>query len=453
MPRVTPLAAHEPRSAGRYRLLGRLGAGGQGIVYLGEDDAGHRVAVKMINMELTGTPQSKRRFAKEIAAAQQVAPFCTAQVLFADLDAEQPYVVSEFIEGHTLYRQVKEHGPLAANSLYRLAVGTATAIAAIHQAGVVHCDFKPDNVILGADGPRVIDFGIARAFGSDSMNTNVMGTVPYMAPERFRNVDVGPQCDVFAWAATMAFAAAAKPPFGNDGLANVMRRVMDDEPDLSGLTGPLRDLAAECLAKDQHRRPSAQQVLLRLLGHGGGLPATLPLETMLQEGTDAATSILPTLPVQAPPVAAPVPSAPPPVVAGPVVAGPVVGSAAVAPVGVPPSSPRGTDQAVVTAVTAPREQRRATIEPPAPPAPPAERAATAVARPPASLGTRLGRQLGDPWGISTAIFVGTLGAATGYIASTVVSTAALVGGATFTIVYAVRAVAAALLDSGEDTTG
>ncbi|WP_169734254.1 serine/threonine-protein kinase [Hamadaea tsunoensis] len=355
-----PLMAHDPQKAGRYRLLGRLGAGGQGVVYLGEDPAGTRVAVKTINADLVNDPKAKARFAKEIAAARQVAPFCTAQVLDADLDGEPPFVVSEFIEGRTLFQQVRDQGPLPANNLYRLAVGTATALAAIHQAGVVHCDFKPDNVILGEDGPRVIDFGIARAYGHETMSSGVIGTVPYMAPERFRNVDVGPACDIFAWAATIAYAAAARPPFGNDGVAAVMERVMSGSPDLAGLNGPLRDLVTDCLAKDQRVRPTAQQVVLRLLAYTGKDPSpTQPMETVLQAGTDAATAVVPT------------------------------------------------------------------------------------ARAP--WGRRLARQLADPRGAALAIFLGAAGTATTYIASTVVTTAAVAGAATFAVVYAVRAVAAAAL--------
>ncbi|BCJ73809.1 hypothetical protein CS0771_33530 [Catellatospora sp. IY07-71] len=307
MPNVAPLTAHDPREAGPYRLIGRLGQGGQGVVYLGVDGDERRVAVKMLSIDLRQHARARARFAKEIAAAQRVATFCTAQVLEAELDAEPPYVVSEYIEGLTLHRHVRGNGPLSGNALYRLAVGTATALAAIHQAGVVHCDFKPDNVILGGDGPRVIDFGIARALGSETMTGNVMGTVPYMAPERFRNVDVGPSCDVFGWAATMAFASSGRGPFGHDSMATVMARVLHEEPDLSNLSGPLLGLVQECLAKDQHARPTAEQVLLRLLGHGA-----VPLNAALREGSDAATAVA----VPAPPPT--VPASPPTITAQPV---------------------------------------------------------------------------------------------------------------------------------------
>ena len=179
MPDVTPLNPRDPRQAGPYELIGRLGAGGQGVVYLGRDEQGRWVAVKVINVDLHQHPAAKSQFTKEIAAARRVAPFCTAQILFADVDGDLPYVVSEFIEGVTLQRHVREQGPIGGNALHRLAVGTATALAAIHQSDVVHCDLKPDNVILGADGPRVIDFGIARALDvTETMTNRIMGTAP-----------------------------------------------------------------------------------------------------------------------------------------------------------------------------------------------------------------------------------------------------------------------------------
>ncbi|MEV0461172.1 serine/threonine-protein kinase, partial [Catellatospora methionotrophica] len=291
-PDVSPLTSHDPRSLGPYRLLGRLGKGGQGVVYLGVDGSERRVAVKTINVDLQHNPRAKAQFAKEIAAARRVTPFCTAQILFAEIDTELPFVVSEYIAGPTLHQQVREHGPLSGNALYRLAVGTATALAAIHQAGIVHCDFKPDNVILGGDGPRVIDFGIARALGAETMSGHVMGTVPYMAPERFHNVDVGPACDIFGWAATIGFASSGRGPFGHDSMATVMARVLSEAPDLDNLTGTLRDLVVACLAKDQHARPTAQQLLMRLLGHEATPAAPVPLVDALQEGSDAATALL-----------------------------------------------------------------------------------------------------------------------------------------------------------------
>ncbi|MFD0591377.1 serine/threonine-protein kinase [Catellatospora coxensis] len=298
---VSPLTSHDPRALGPYRLLGRLGKGGQGVVYLGADGSERRVAVKTINVDLQHNPGPRRSSPRRSRPPGGSPVFCTAQILHAEIDTELPYVVSEYIAGPTLHKQVRDHGPLADNALYRLAVGTATALAAIHQAGIVHCDFKPDNVILGGDGPRVIDFGIARALGAETMSGHVMGTVPYMAPERFHNVDVGPACDIFGWAATIGFASSGRGPFGHDSMATVMARVLTDPPDLDNLTGTLRELVVACLAKDQHARPTAQQVLMRLLGHEATPAAPLPLVEALQEGSEAATALVQPGPDSPPP--------------------------------------------------------------------------------------------------------------------------------------------------------
>jgi serine/threonine protein kinase len=420
---VSPLTSHDPRSLGPYRLLGRLGKGGQGVVYLGADGSERRVAVKTINIDLQHNPRAKAQFAKEIAAARRVTPFCTAQILHAEIDTELPYVVSEYIAGPTLHKQVRDHGPLADNALYRLAVGTATALAAIHQAGIVHCDFKPDNVILGGDGPRVIDFGIARALGAETMSGHVMGTVPYMAPERFHNVDVGPACDIFGWAATIGFASSGHGPFGHDSMATVMARVLTDPPDLDNLTGTLRELVVACLAKDQHARPTAQQVLMRLLGHEATPAAPVPLVEALQEGSDAATSLLqvgtesPTAP--APTVTAPQPTA--------------------------PASPP-----TVTAPRLPTDPNAAPPQVPAVPQPPATKTtppSPAVASQP-SRSRRLARQVGDPLGIATALLLGAGGFAAGYVPSGQPGTGAVVGGGVFAVVYLVRLFTAVALDDG-----
>ncbi|MEH1100488.1 serine/threonine-protein kinase [Micromonospora sp. CPCC 205561] len=382
VPGLAPLWTHDPVAAGPYRLLGRLGAGGQGVVYLGEDDEGQRVAVKMIGLDLSDV-RARAQFMKEIAAARRVAPFCTAQVLFADVDGDQPYVVSEFIEGPTLYRHVRQQGPIAGNALHRLAVGTATALAAIHRSDVVHCDLKPDNVVLGRDGPRVIDFGIARALGvTETMTSRVIGTTAYMAPERFRNDSIGPPCDVFAWGATIAFAAGGRPPFGTDSLFAVMHRVLNDPPDLPPLPDDLAELVRHCLAKDPAERPEAEQVLMRLLGQGAGAVGTLRRDTVLQVGNETA--------------GAPTPSGP---------------------------LPRG----------------RATVSPSGPLATPSGPLAAG------GWGRRLRRESTDAWGISTAIFLGSTGAAVGYVASRAVATAALVGAAAFAVVYVVRLLLATTL--------
>ncbi|MFF3854852.1 protein kinase [Micromonospora sp. NPDC002575] len=420
MPETTPLGPRDPHQAGPYELLGRLGSGGQGVVYLGRDRQGRLVAVKMIDLFASPDPRARSRFAKEIDAARRVAPFCTAQILFADVDDDPPYVVSEYIEGPTLHRYVHERGPVADNVLHRLAVGTATALAAIHQAGVVHCDLKPDNVVLGADGPRVIDFGIARALDvTGTVTGGIMGTAAYMAPERFRDDGVGPASDVFAWAATIAYAATGHPPFGTGAVAAVMHRVLHDPPDLAGLSGPLAELVERCLDKDHRARPPADQVLLRLLGYGPHGGAPVPIRTALQQGTDAAATQL--VPHQ-PAAHAPTAWQPPPAAAYE-----------------PPQQPGGP----ATAHQPPPPTAWQPVQPPGGPAT-AYPAAAHGARP-ERWPRRLRRESTDAWGVSTAIFLGAVGAAVGYVASTAVGTAAGVGAATFVVVYGVRLLVATAL--------
>jgi serine/threonine protein kinase len=427
VPGLTPLWTHDPVTAGPYRLVGRLGAGGQGVVYLGEDNEGHRVAVKMINIDLRD-PRTRSQFMKEIAAARRVAPFCTAQVLFAEVDGEMPYVVSEFIEGPTLYRHVRERGVVGGNALHRLAVGTATALAAIHRSDVVHCDLKPDNVVLGRDGPRVIDFGIARALGvTETMTSRVMGTTAYMAPERFRNDSVGPPCDVFAWAATIAFAASGRPPFGNDSLFAVMHRVLNDPPDLPSLPPGLDELIRQCLAKDPADRPEAEQVLIRLLGQDARATGPIRRETVLQLGNETAGAPTPNQPLPLPRPASDAPTARP-----------------------EPTAPTraGTAPATRPEPTAPTQpqqtpQSRAPASAAGTPAAPSDRTG-------GGWGRRLRRESVDAGGISTAIFLGSVGAAAGYVASSAVGTAAATGASTFIVVYVVRLLVASALGDRSD---
>ncbi|MBB5075033.1 protein kinase domain-containing protein [Nonomuraea endophytica] len=285
MPSFSPLRPGDPEGLGPYRLLGRLGEGGQGVVYLATDPAGTEVAVKWLRSELAGDAVSIERFMREVQVAEQVAPFCTATVLAKGVENERPYIVSEFIDGPSLHRIVQEQGPRAGSALHRLAIGTATALAAIHQAGIVHRDFKPANVIIGSDGPRVIDFGIARALNATSTLTSMaVGTPSYMPPEQFMGQPVGPSADLFAWGATMVYAATGRPPFGNDTMPAVINRVLNQPPDLGALDGALREVVGACLQKDPALRPTAEQVMMRLLQHpvpsAGG---------MLAQGAAAAT--------------------------------------------------------------------------------------------------------------------------------------------------------------------
>ncbi|TDB88229.1 serine/threonine protein kinase [Actinomadura sp. KC216] len=268
---MEPLRPGDPASLGGFRILGRLGEGGQGVVYLAETGGGEPVAVKV--MHRGDDERARARFVREVATARRVRSPCTAAVLAAEVDGERPFIVCEYIAGPSLRDLVRRQGPRRGGGLDRLALGAATALAAIHHAGIVHRDFKPANVLIGPDGPRVIDFGIARALeASTSATSQVIGTPSYMAPEQFFGERAGPAADMFAWATTMAYAANGSPAFGDDTIPAVMQRILNEDPELGRLSGRLRTLAAACLAKDPARRPNAGQVMCDLLRPLAGAP-------------------------------------------------------------------------------------------------------------------------------------------------------------------------------------
>ncbi|GAA3931771.1 hypothetical protein GCM10023085_11360 [Actinomadura viridis] len=278
MPDAHPLRSGDPAALGAYEILGRLGEGGQGSVFLGRRAGSGGVhpdgyvAVKLLHAGLAGDAPARARFVRELDVAKRVARFCTAQVIDANLAGDQPYIVSEFVPGQSLHRLVQAEGPRTGGALERLAISTLTALYAIHQAGIVHRDFKPHNVMMGPDGPRVIDFGVARALGAAGETQNV-GTPAYMAPEHFTGGTVGPAADMFAWGTTMVFAASGQPAFGNDDMAAVMHRILTGTPDLGGLPSPLREVVAASLAKEPERRPTAREAQERLVGAGSEMPA------------------------------------------------------------------------------------------------------------------------------------------------------------------------------------
>ncbi|NDU74624.1 DUF4389 domain-containing protein [Actinomadura sp. DSM 109109] len=264
-----PLEHDEPRVLGPYRLLGRLGRGGMGTVYLAAEPDGRRVAVKVVNRELAGEAAFLARFRREVTAARRVHRFCTAPVIDAELDQDPPYIVTEYIDGPSLEKAVRDKGPLPGSDLEGLAVGVATALAAIHGAGIVHRDLKPANVLLSSTGPRVIDFGIARALDAPDGPTRTgqfVGTPSSIAPEVLRGEPVEQASDVFAWGCVVAYAATGRPPFQAGSVAETFRRIEHEEPDLTGLDPRLRDIVAAALRKDPKDRPTARRLLTRLVG-------------------------------------------------------------------------------------------------------------------------------------------------------------------------------------------
>ncbi|QKW37746.1 serine/threonine protein kinase [Actinomadura sp. NAK00032] len=319
MPDAAPLEPGDPRALGQYEVIGRLGAGGQGAVFLGKAPGGEYVAVKLLHAQMANDPAARARFTREVSAAQKVEPFCTARVLEADVQGDQPYVVSEFIDGPSLHDVVAHDGPRSAAELERLAIGTATALAAIHEAGIVHRDFKPNNVMLASDGPRVVDFGIARTVNSQESAVTatgmVVGTPGYLAPEQLTGAPLTPAVDIFAWGATMVFAATGQSPFEADTLPVIINRILNEDPDLSALPpGPLRDLIGRCLSKDAGLRPPAPQLLLNLLGAVGAAPAGQGAgqEDLLNQGTRIASQLPPPPPVPPAPQHRPQPQITPP---------------------------------------------------------------------------------------------------------------------------------------------
>ncbi|MEV5830224.1 DUF4389 domain-containing protein [Spirillospora sp. NPDC052242] len=314
-----PLAPDEPRVLGAYRLLGRLGRGGMGTVYLGAEPNGRRVAVKVINRELAGEPAFLARFRREVTAARRVHRFCTAPVLDAELDQDPPYIVTEYIDGPSLHDAIRERGPLPGSDLEGLAVGVATALTAIHGAGIVHRDLKPANVLLSSTGPRVIDFGIARALDAADGLTRTgqfVGTPSYIAPEVLEGAPVERASDVFAWGCVVAFAGTGRPPFRGETVAETFHRIGAEEPDLDGLDPRLREIVAAALTKDPRERPTAQDVLARLVGRERPDPERLAESvsaTWRRDGAGGAATATGGHPLP-PPVPAPDPdSAAPPV--------------------------------------------------------------------------------------------------------------------------------------------
>ncbi|NEC90148.1 protein kinase [Streptomyces sp. SID12501] len=264
---MKPLGAGDPASVGdgRYRLVGRLGQGGMGVVYFGRSRSGRAVAVKVVRPELSTDPGFRRRFADEVAAARRVGGFHTAPVVDADPEGEPAWLVTAYVPGPTLRDLLDQVGPLPTDTLTVLAAGLAEALAAIHQAGVIHRDLKPANIIVAEDGPRVIDFGIARALDGSALTQTgfQIGTLGFLAPEQLTGGTLTPAVDMFALGVVLS-QAAGRAPFGDGGSAAWPYRVVHEQPDLTDVPDLLRGLVAACLAKDPLDRPGPSEFLDQL---------------------------------------------------------------------------------------------------------------------------------------------------------------------------------------------
>ncbi|KAF0849465.1 serine/threonine-protein kinase [Nocardia caishijiensis] len=263
---MQPLNADDPRRIGDYRLLGVLGAGGMGKVYLGRNSGGRTVAVKVIRPDLLGDPELRARFRREVAAARRVGGTFTAPVLDADVDADPPWLATGYVAGISLSDAVAEYGPFPESALLALGHGLAQALVAVHSVGIVHRDLKPSNVLLAVDGPKVIDFGIARAEEDTAFTTTgrVVGSPGFMCPEQITGEPLGPACDVFALGGVLTFAASGHGPFGTTEFVQLLYRIVYAEPTLDAVPLSFRPLVRACLAKYPAARPTPEQVLTEL---------------------------------------------------------------------------------------------------------------------------------------------------------------------------------------------
>ncbi|WP_232425142.1 serine/threonine-protein kinase [Pseudofrankia inefficax] len=347
------LGPGDPATVGPYVLRALIGEGGMGRVFLARSPAGRSVAVKVVHPELADDPLFRRRFSREVTVARRVASAYTAPVLDADPDGPLPWLATLYVPGPSLREAVEQAGPLSPDACLTLGAGMLEAMGAVHLAGIAHRDLKPSNVLLAVDGPRLIDFGIARSAGQTALTRSgqVFGTAAYMSPEQAAGEEVGPASDVFSFAAVLIFAATGRDPFGPGDPAAVLFRVVHDEPDLDGVPGRLLDLIRPCLVKDPAGRPAVGRLLAGFAAHRGQAPlAWPPAVVRLVREREAEVASWPLPPVSAgpsasgPPAAGPGqgvlvatrveperPALPAPVLPAPAFPGPVVGSAVAVP--------------------------------------------------------------------------------------------------------------------------
>ncbi|MFB7355421.1 serine/threonine-protein kinase [Streptomyces gardneri] len=276
------LRREDPRIVGSFRLHRRLGAGGMGVVYLGSDRRGQRVALKVIRPDLAEDQEFRSRFAREVSAARRIRGGCTARLVAADLEADRPWFATQYVPGPSLHDRVAEEGGLRAADVASIGAALSEGLVAVHEAGVVHRDLKPSNILLSPKGPRIIDFGIAWATGASTLTHvgTAVGSPGFLAPEQVRGAAVTPATDVFSLGATLAYAAMADSPFGHGSSEVMLYRVVHEEPQLHGVPDALAPLIRACLAKDPEERPSTLQLSMRLkeiaAREAQGLPVSRP---------------------------------------------------------------------------------------------------------------------------------------------------------------------------------
>ena len=292
----------DPRIIGPYRILKRIGTGGMGVVFLVEDASDRQLALKLLRPELADDPGFRSRFRREVEAAQRVGGICNARYLDADLDSDQPYLVTEYIEGGSLLDYVTAHGPLVGDQLIGLAVGLAEALVAMNAVGVIHRDLKPSNVLMAPAGPKVVDFGISHAADGTALTQtgSIIGSPGWMSPEQALGHGTTPAIDVFSWGSTIAFASTGRSPFGEGRPEAVLYRVVHEAPDLEGLDPRLQGLTLGALQKEPARRPTAEQLLVELVktAMAGQLPpgGSIAMTTAVLDKTWHEGSTRPVLP-------------------------------------------------------------------------------------------------------------------------------------------------------------
>jgi serine/threonine protein kinase/outer membrane protein assembly factor BamB len=280
-----------PSVVGEFRIERRIGAGGMGVVYLAMSPSGRRVALKIIRGDFADDADYRARFRHEIEAARQVSGAFTAPVVGADADADPPWMATQYFDAPTLSQRVRESGALGEDAVWQLGRGLVEALRDIHRAGLVHRDLKPSNVLLTEDGPRVIDFGIARVLNAEPLTRSgkILGTVSFMAPEQLNTPrEVGPAADVFALGGVLAYAATGQGPFDADTGAPpiaVAMKIVQDDPDVTDVPAGLRSVIERCLCKDPNGRPSPAELLALLQAKGmGAIALEKPRQTTEAEG-------------------------------------------------------------------------------------------------------------------------------------------------------------------------